>query len=280
MKPVLGIDLFCGGGGASEGFENGGISIVLAVDSWAEALKVHRANHPTIPTLQLELGGDIPALASVLWSYLPEDRSSFHFHLHASPPCQALSQASKQSALEGVDMLTWYFDLIAYMKPDSWTMENVIPAIKYLPESMNYYAVQAADFGVPQIRRRVFAGEGWALKPTHQPDEYRSIRDALPYIEGELQEFVNTKIKPRTLDQPIRCITSCSHSQCRLIDENGDKIRSLTIEEHAVLMGWPNMVFPYGVKKKDLWRIVGNMIVPPVAENIAKSIVEGCKNEL
>ena len=76
MKPVFGIDLFCGGGGASEGFENGGISIVLAVDSWAEALKVHRANHPTIPTLELELGGDIPALASVLWSYLPHDRDS------------------------------------------------------------------------------------------------------------------------------------------------------------------------------------------------------------
>lgn len=273
MKPMIGIDLFCGGGGATEGFENGGMKIALAVDSWEAALRVHEANHPETPTLRLSLGGCIKSTARILMRYLPKNRDGFHFHLHGSPPCQAFSTASRHKTAAGYPMLEWFLELVKYMKPDSWSMENVIPSAKFLPEWVPFQKINAADYGVPQIRKRVFAGEGWELIPTHE-GKHLSIRDALPDIEGELEEFVNKVIKPRTLDQPSRTITSKTASQSKLTHK-GVKIRTLTLEENATLQGWDGMIFPSGILKRDLWVIVGNMVCPPITERMAKLIKEG-----
>ena len=45
MKRYNVLDLFCGAGGLSYGFENTGYNILLGIDNDAKALETFRANH-------------------------------------------------------------------------------------------------------------------------------------------------------------------------------------------------------------------------------------------
>lgn len=44
MKPTA-IDIFCGGGGSSEGFRQAGFDIILGIDKEPKMLTPFRANH-------------------------------------------------------------------------------------------------------------------------------------------------------------------------------------------------------------------------------------------
>ena len=55
------VDLFCGCGGLSLGFQNAGFEIVAAYDKWKAALEVYRKNfsHCIITSLAIISGGGI-----------------------------------------------------------------------------------------------------------------------------------------------------------------------------------------------------------------------------
>ena len=80
------VDMFCGCGGASEGARLAGYDVVLAVDSWEDALIVHARNHPHTAHLCMELPSD---------SQLPLPLPGEHWHLHGSPPCTRVSVANQ-----------------------------------------------------------------------------------------------------------------------------------------------------------------------------------------
>ncbi len=123
-KPIQVVDLFCGGGGFAEGASQAGCDVVLSIDYWQPAIITHKLNHPYRPCLMYELGGDILTVASLIRCYLTP---SVHFHLHMSPPCQAISSASMADASDGLAMVDWCLELVEFMNPDSWTLENVLP---------------------------------------------------------------------------------------------------------------------------------------------------------
>jgi len=386
-KPLIQvIDLFCGGGGFTQGVINAGCQVVLAVDCWQPALDIHEANNPQVPVAKIELGGSIVETAIVLRRSLT---SGSHFHLHGSPPCQNISNASNGNPEEGMVLVRWFLDLVEYMQPDSWSMENVVPMAKRLPEGTPYVKLNSADFGVPQTRNRIFAGEGWIAKPSHSKDDWVSVLDALPYLEGELEAAPSmvdrrsnigndrpfptvTSQSPKqirvvsrrrkageepqsyTPDRPAHTITQVQHiiehktvvntdgcsnsisrravSVDRSIDEpsktiHGNnptlrnvylntsgctssvgnaavakdrvitkpakvirahhatlrdkptltkavKIRSLTLQETAILQGFSSsMKIPYG-RKRDAWTVIGNAVCPPVAEAVIRGIIQ------
>ena len=214
------IDLFCGGGGFSEGAKQAGAKVVLAVDNWEPALTVHHANHPEVETLQLELGGSIVETAVILRERLTKGS---HFHLHGSPPCQALSNASNTDPAKGMRLVNWFLELVDYMKPDSWSMENVKPVAKRLPEGTPWVYLNAADFGVPQTRERTFAGTGWKAQATHDSENWVSVIEALPDLQGELEMTTNPNIRQRTADEPMRTITSKTPGQTRIVSRRRKK---------------------------------------------------------
>lgn len=211
------VDLFCGGGGFSTGAEAAGAKVVCAIDNWDAALKVHHANHPHVPTFNFELGGSIIETAVFIRQHLTPGA---HFHLHGSPPCQALSNASSANSEDGMGMVNWFIDLVQHMNPDSWSMENVIPVAKKLdrdhPE-VGYVKLNAADFGVAQTRKRVFAGYGWLAEPTHAKEDWVSVLERLPHLVGELSMTTNKNIRQRTVNEPMRSITSKTPSQTRIV---------------------------------------------------------------
>ncbi len=205
MKPIAVIDLFCGMGGFSQGAIEAGAKVVLAVDLWEEALKVHIHNHPSTPIIRMTLG--TKNQFSLFIREIEKWRKlGYHVHLHGSPPCQALSNASSRDPSEGMPLVIWFLDLVKFTKPDSWSMENVVPMRKRLPEGTPSVVLNSADYGVAQTRRRCIAGEGWEAIPTHNKESWLSVIDALPHLKEELFSHMDsgrgnaktTGINPKT----------------------------------------------------------------------------------
>jgi len=190
MKPIAVIDLFCGMGGFSQGAIEAGAKVVLAVDLWEESLKVHYHNHPGTPIKRMTLG--TKNQFSLFMREVEKWRKlGYHVHIHGSPPCQALSNASSRDPSEGMPLVIWFLDLVKFTKPDSWSMENVVPMRKRLPEGTPSVVLNSADYGVAQTRRRCIAGEGWEAIPTHNKESWLSVIDALPHLKEELGTHIN-----------------------------------------------------------------------------------------
>ena len=200
-KPIAVIDLYCGMGGFTQGAIEAGATVILSVDFWDEAVKVHKLNHPDIPCLQLKLG--TPSDWKLIKKFI-DKYPNHHIHLHGSPPCQALSNASTTDPAKGMVLVLHFLDMVEKLKPDSWSMENVVPMRKRLPEDTPSVVLNSADFGVPQTRRRCIAGEGWVANPSHSKEEWISVIEALPHLNEELQmdsgraNAKTTGINPKT----------------------------------------------------------------------------------
>ncbi len=167
------IDLFCGAGGLSLGFERAGFEAVLALDKWAVAVETYRENlggHAEEADLsgRLELPG-----ATVI---------------AGGPPCQGFSSAgSRRDGDQRNTLVGAFARTIAEHRPEAFVFENVegfltmgegrfvFDLLDPLVESgyrIHMVKLNAANFGVPQHRKRVIAigGLGWTPKmpePTH-----------------------------------------------------------------------------------------------------------------
>jgi len=183
VRSIAVVDLYCGMGGFTQGAIEAGAMVILSADFWDEAVKVHKLNHPDIPCLQLKLG--TPSDWKLIKKFI-DKYPDYHIHLHGSPPCQALSNASTTDPSKGMFLVLHFLDLVEKLKPDSWSMENVVPMRKRLPEGTPSVVLNSADFGVPQTRRRCIAGEGWVANPSHTKEEWISVIEALPHLQEEL----------------------------------------------------------------------------------------------
>ena len=279
MKPVAYIDLFCGMGGFSLGANRAGATSILAVDSWGEAIDVHRTNFPKDPIRNFKLGMDHQINYFETLTRRWKERG-YHVHIHGSPPCQALSNASTTDSSKGMPLVHWFLQLVYRCDPDSWSMENVVPVRKKLPENIPSVILNAADFGVPQTRRRCFAGHGWVAEPTHSKEKWISVVQALPHLKEELDNLVPApsmieQYKTADKSKPYPTITSQSPQQLRLRlwHEKPMKIRSLTMSETLILQGFPsNFDLSAAKTKKSRWTMVGNAVCPPVAEALIRGI--------
>ena len=67
---ILVIDLFCSGGGFSEGFRQAGFDVVFGIDNWKPACETHKINGPgegkNIDILEIEID-DVLAMKKYLW---------------------------------------------------------------------------------------------------------------------------------------------------------------------------------------------------------------------
>ena len=163
------IDLFCGCGGLSLGFEMAGFEVRLAIDNWEDALITYRHNHKGTNTLNADLLNLNPKEI--------EERYNLHdiSVIIGGPPCQGFSVAGKRIIDDDRNKLYKSFvRFVAHFHPKAFVMENVpnilsmgngavkdaiIKDFTNLGYNVSYKVLTASDYGVPQNRRRaIFVG--------------------------------------------------------------------------------------------------------------------------
>lgn len=170
MENVLNcIDLFCGCGGLSLGFEKAGINVLVGIDAWQDAITTFNYNHKKSKGICADLSTLEP---SEIEKEL--DGKSVDLII-GGPPCQGFSVAGKRIVDDVRNKLYKNFvRFVEYYKPKAFIMENVpnilsigdgivrdsiIKDFSDLGYKVTYKVMLASDYGVPQNRKRaVFVG--------------------------------------------------------------------------------------------------------------------------
>ena len=207
-------DFFSGCGGLSQGFKEAGFKIQMAVDKEEAFLKTFSHNFENSNTKNLDLGDE-----SVLEQIPKADI------IIAGPPCQGFSLTGPRNIDDPRNKL--YLSVFKTLKstnPKAFVVENVrglktmwdglvfkeiIKKFESAGYTVSESLLNSADYGVPQIRHRVFiVGIKKDLNKKYEfprvefnKDNYISCEEAignLPSLEdGELKNN-NYNAKPKT----------------------------------------------------------------------------------
>jgi DNA (cytosine-5)-methyltransferase 1 len=158
-------DLFCGAGGLSLGLKDAGFQVVDAIDNVPAAVETYARN----------VGGEVRKESITSDTDIPSVDV-----ITGGPPCQGFSSAGLQRKGDHRNTLVEVFSgLVAHVKPAAFIFENVegfltteggtrvldllSPLIR-TGYRIHLRKVNAANFGVPQHRKRVIAigGLGWS----------------------------------------------------------------------------------------------------------------------
>lgn len=160
------LDLFCGCGGLTEGFKKI-FNIICGIDSWDTAIESYKKNHN-----HLALCKDLTEFQPSELNRLLESNTNIDIII-GGPPCQAYSMGGKRDPNDKrANLFLYYYEFIKYYKPKIFVMENVVGILSIKDKNKNklidtimsileedyickIHVLYAADFNVPQLRRRV-----------------------------------------------------------------------------------------------------------------------------
>jgi DNA (cytosine-5)-methyltransferase 1 len=192
LEPTF-IDLFSGAGGLSLGLETAGFRSLLAVDNWKDATATYEKNFRGHRLICDDIG--------------KIDRRVLNGNLEArpdwvvgGPPCQGFSTLGKRQRADPRNKLFREFvRIVDLLRPQGFVLENVLGLKDMAFErtisrvfadldggyEVTFLILTSADYGVPQLRRRImFVGHkelGTFLGPrkTHLTEGYVSVWDAI-----------------------------------------------------------------------------------------------------
>lgn len=314
MAELRVFDLFCGAGGSSLGAQLAGGTVVGGVDHDSVALQTYADNFAQarvypgaaedldLDTITAEIGEVDLLVAS------PECTSHTHAKGNTVP-----SEKSRNTAFQVVRYA-------AALKPRWVILENVVnmaPWSRYGDlieglEGLNYSVsevrLNAADFGVPQRRRRLFLLCDNAASPpksVHPPSvakrptarsvvnlngaySWSSLRTARRAMNTLLRaDRAVANLGPNTpfllvyygtdkaggwqrLDVPLRTVTTLDRFAVVKPSQDGHVMRMLQVPELKTAMGFaPHFRFLCGTRR-DQVRLLGNAVCPPVMEAVVR----------
>lgn len=189
----IGVDLFCGAGGMSLGFEQAGFDVVAAVDVDPIHVATHSKNFPECKTV----GADLSSLSGADLRSQTELNEREIDIVFGGPPCGGFSIIGKRRVEDPRNELLGHFArLVDELGPRYFVVENVEGLLldpmmgvfeRFLGrvERMGYSTVSpvqtlvASDLGVPQRRRRVFVlGYRRGLAAPEYPESTRDGEDS------------------------------------------------------------------------------------------------------
>jgi DNA (cytosine-5)-methyltransferase 1 len=158
------LSLFSGGGGLDIGFDRAGFGHVASYEILDQAAQILRKAKPD----WIVFSGDEGDVRGTDWS---------RYHgavdvLHGGPPCQPFSHAGRRNGSNDArDLIPEFVRAVRAINPSAFVFENVlglrtkrfadyIKNVLLRPLTGSYhvesFCLDAADFGLPQRRRRVF----------------------------------------------------------------------------------------------------------------------------
>lgn len=189
------IDLFAGAGGLSCGLTMAGFNHISAVEIMEQAVKTYNRNfHTNLSSCNIR--------DDAVRDKLIDSVKDKHIHLVAGGfPCQGFSMAGNRVVDDERNSLyREMLKIVEEIKPDFVLMENVeglrsmlgglveqqiIVDYKKIGYNINVTVLNSADYGVPQIRKRViFIGnridkDNLHPKPVFEPNEYKTVADGI-----------------------------------------------------------------------------------------------------
>lgn len=213
MENIRVVDLFAGIGGLRNGVVtaltrlNKNPKVVFTSEIKKAAIQTLQANHPNEV-----IHGDI--------TKINENSIPYHDILLAGFPCQAFSYAGKRQGFADATKGTLFFDvarILAYHKPKYFILENVEGLIMHnrtkeqqannehgqtlntiletltgLGYSVDYWLLNAADYGIPQARKRIFIVGEYAAN--------RTFAAPVKKTPAVLETILDTNVKETNAD--------------------------------------------------------------------------------
>ena len=320
-----GIELFAGCGGLSTGFLDAGLNVAAGFEIDARAVDVYNYNHQYrgssgyIADLNSSSGGSLLARAGI-------ERADF---IIGGPPCQPFSIAGKRQGKRDVraDLIGHFIRIVDELKPSAFMLENVpnLAAIsdgefledvksdlRRLGYSVDHNVVSAADYGVPQNRKRLvvlgIAGKATVRfpMPTHgtadRPHMSSSVAIGDLPDAGEFGETGIFNHEPTAHSQdmierlstlapgkrergsfhdrlhpekPSYTLRAGSGNFSPLRPVHYDRHRVITVRESARLQGFSDdFRWPDRIPRLQQYRQVGNAVPPPMARAFAQCLAQ------
>lgn len=220
------VDLFAGAGGLSVGLERAGFKLIHAVEVDEDARASFAENRE---------GWDPEHLTEDIRDVEPKDITNIVGQeqvdlVAGGPPCQGFSEVvSPDGSDERNHLFEHYIDWVHELNPKAALFENVrgmkntaggefLEAVKQSFGNLGYTVsarvVKAADFGVPQLRRRLIViatkkdvnedpFEGFELNPVQTPGVMAGIGD-LPEVKAGEEATAYTESPQTVIQQNLR----------------------------------------------------------------------------
>lgn len=295
------IDLFAGIGGMRLALEASGGICVFSSEWDIHAQKTYAANFGEVPY------GDITKIKA-------KDIPRFDI-LSAGFPCQPFSSFGKRDGFKHKTQGTLFFDVLRIIeakRPSAFILENVkgllnhdngrtmeiiLGALDAAGYEVKHSVLNAADYGVPQYRARVYiVGFNRSEFGTKHifcwpPGKKNKIgigkfieKDVDGYsISNHLQQayiFKDKDGKPEVVTEetktPVKTLVASYHKIQRLsgtfVKDGPTGLRLLTPSECKAMMGFPKN-FQIPVSRTQMYRQMGNSVVVPVVSGIVREII-------
>jgi len=315
MAEIRAIDLFCGAGGSSWGARLAGARIVAAFDRWPLAQFAYRSNFPEARVFPESLERVKPV-------GLARKLGNIDLIL-ASPECTNHSPArgGKPSCERSRGTAFQVVRFAQVLKPRWIVVENVvsmrrwsrydefIDSLAELGYNVSEQALNAADFGVRQTRRRLFILcdlEKAPAKVTRTTSYWKSVRRAIdfngtygysalrterrarPTLEraeraiaglGDRKPFILVYYGSdgaggwQPLSRPLRTVTTLDRFALVRPNGSGHMMRMLQVPELKAAMGMPQRFQLGDGTRRDRIRMIGNAVCPPVMKAAVRALV-------
>ena len=315
------LSLFSGGGGMDIGFDRAGFVHAASYELMPEAASVIRTARPEWKVF----GGNDGDVRQVDWSPY-RDKVDV---LHGGPPCQPFSHAGRQlGSQDARDMIPEFVRAVISVSPRAFVCENVSGlAAKQFRDyvlstiieplrseySISQFTLNAADFGVPQKRKRIFfvgflsktdASRFKEPKKTHRQDDSGDFLEDLPKTMGVRKALGLPEIGIDSLAPTLRSgLTGPRHTTSILSSATALKLWNklevwpngvaadrehasgyvvknghfrLSVPDCLVLQGFPAS---WPVRRPVYFALgmIGNSVAPPMAYHLALSIAKVLK---
>lgn len=259
------LDLFSGVGGLTRGLEQAGVKTLAAFESDRSACESFQANFPDVEVFR----GDVRDVDFSDW------RGDVDLVV-GGPPCQPFSVAGRQlSSLDPRDCVPEFIRAVSQSEPRVFLMENVaglsaprhraylssvIESLASLGYEVHASVLDAADYGVPQFRKRLFiigawdkpflfpeathgegrghthatAGDALENAPADIPNTARVTYAKNPVLRPQPWDgmLVNGGGRPINVEEPSQTIpASAGGNRTHILDPN-----SILVEYHTHLM--------------------------------------------
>lgn len=289
------VDLFCGAGGMSLGFQKAGFKIALAADNWDVAVACYKNNFShKVKKLDLH---NVDAVVAEVLKVKPDV-------IIGGPPCQDFSGAGTREEGSRAQLTADYANIVAQCSPKYFVMENVARA-----RLSKAYAVarqilidggyklteivlDACYCGVPQHRKRFFCIGGKDEPPgflaklliARQSDIAMSLRDyfvdTLPFEYYYQHPRNYSRRGVFSIDEPSVTIRGATRPMPRQYKRHcldaaaphRNGIRAFTVSERAAIQMFPAN-FQWSDSPSANNQMIGNAVPIGLAQYVADALM-------